>query len=323
MLRPFTLKINEIKKLYVFLWIHFFIINSFCEEIEYNLTPTSSQEINMNITNLKDISDKYDYYLIDLVGVVYDGKEKFPSAIQAINQLIDQKKKVIFLSNNPRPSTLGRSKLVEMGIHESFDIFTSGDLARDNLAKDFSEKPLFHVGAEKNTDILDGLNLNFASSIEEADSVLLTLFIEQNQDPNMYDQLMLEIAQSNKKVLCANPDKQALYGNEVRFCAGHFAEKIKQHNGNVQIIGKPSSAIYEYVEKFVPELADNKSRALMVGDTLETDILGAKNYGVDSLLVLSGITYFNMKKNSFSLSEYTVLKEISYTPTYCAPLLEW
>jgi HAD superfamily hydrolase (TIGR01459 family) len=276
----------------------------------------------MNITSLSDIAHKYDYYLIDLVGVVYDGKEKFPSAIQAINQLIEQGKKVIFLSNNPRPSTLGRSKLLEMGIYEPFHIFTSGDLARDIFVKNYTDKPLFHVGAERNTDISNGLNLTFVSSLEEADAVLLTLFIEQDQDPDSYDQLMLEIAESNKKVLCANPDKQALYGDEVRFCAGHFAEKIARNNGNVQIIGKPSIEMYTYIEKFIPEIAINKNRVLMIGDTLETDILGAINYGIDSLLVLSGITYFNMMKTRCSLKEYIDLEKIDYMPTYCASELK-
>lgn len=310
------------KRTYVFLLIHFFIISFFGAGIEPALAFRHSQEINMNITSLNDIAHKYDYYLIDLVGVVYDGKEKFPSAIQAINQLIDQGKKVVFLSNNPRPSTLGRSKLLEMGVHESFDIFTSGDLARDILVKDYTDKPLFHVGAERNTDISNGLNLTFVSSLEEADVVLLTLFIERDQDPDSYDQLMLEIAQSKKKVLCANPDKQALYGDEVRFCAGHFAEKIKRNKGSVHILGKPSLDMYTYIEKFIPEIAVNKSRVMMIGDTLETDILGAINYGIDSLLVLSGIAHLNMVKNGCSLKEYIALEKIDYLPTYCASALK-
>ena len=35
----------------------------------------------------------------------------------------------------------------------------------------------------------------------------------------------------------------------------------------------------------------------MIGDTLETDMLGAINFGIDSLLVLDGITGLCMKKN--------------------------
>ena len=60
----------------------------------------------VKISNLSQIKDKYNYYLIDLVGVVYDGKNPFDGAVEELNQLIEENKTVIFLSNVPRPGSL-------------------------------------------------------------------------------------------------------------------------------------------------------------------------------------------------------------------------
>ena len=54
----------------------------------------------------------------------------------------------------------------------------------------------------------------------------------------------------------------------------------------------------------------------MIGDTLETDILGADNYGIDSLLVLSGITHLKTKEAGLNLEDYKQQQGISYSPTF-------
>jgi HAD superfamily hydrolase (TIGR01459 family) len=271
----------------------------------------------MKINNITDISDKYDFYIIDLVGVVYDGKSSFDLAIQAINNLIAAGKQIVFLSNNPRPSQLAFDKLIEMGVTLPFKIITSGDFTRDILVKEFKDKPILHIGKERNTDISSGLDLHFVDTLQDSVAVLLTLFLEENQDPADYDALMQQIANSQKPVLCANPDKHAIHGDTLRFCAGYFAARINEFGHHVRILGKPSKEIYEYVASVIPGMNADKARVLMVGDTLEMDILGAKNYGIDSLLVLSGITGLEIKGDNIQ----DVFKKRCIAPTYYADAL--
>ena len=116
--------------------------------------------------------------------------------------------------------------------------------------------------------------------------------------------------------MLSRTDLKVIYGKTLRTCAGYFAEEIKQHNGNVKIFGKPFIEIYERIETFLPELKINKSKALMIGDTLETDILGAVNYGIDSLLVLSGITRLKMEEAGVNLEDYKQQQGITYSPTF-------
>ena len=56
--------------------------------------------------------------------------------------------------------------------------------------------------------------------------------------------------------------------------------------GQAFIIGKPNIEIFHYVQ----ELSNSdKSKTLMIGDSLFNDIAGANGFGIDSLLITSGI----------------------------------
>jgi ribonucleotide monophosphatase NagD (HAD superfamily) len=75
-------------------------------------------------------------------------------------------------------------------------------------------------------------------------------------------------------------------GGERIICAGYLAELYKGEGGVVIQRGKPDAAIYGPV---LAMLGTAKGRTLAVGDSLRTDIEGAKAAGVDSCWVLSGI----------------------------------
>ena len=75
------------------------------------------------------------------------------------------------------------------------------------------------------------------------------------------------------------------------------ASLIKEIGGDVQVtyIGKPYAPIYEYAEKHFAEMLPGcrkieMSRIAMIGDSLVSDVRGAKNAGMLSFLVLTGVT---------------------------------
>lgn len=254
------------------------------------------------------IITKYDTFLVDLVGVVYDGITAFPEAINALNQLTSDQK-LIFVSNNPRPSDLSVQKLKTFGLLHDFTVVTSGDYARTQLSLD-QDAIYYHWGAEQNTDILKGISLKLTDDIQKADKVLLTAFIEENDDPTKFDSLIDQIISNHLPVFCANPDRYAFNGLDLRKCAGYFADRLQKRGGDVTFWGKPNIALYEFVEKSLPHL--KKSTCLMIGDTLETDIMGAEQFRIDSLLVLSGVSEAWRQSQSLTLEQLT--KKIK--PTY-------
>ena len=68
--------------------------------------------------HLSDIYKKYDTFVIDLWGVVHNGVVLNPKAIEAIEELKKNSKKIVFLSNAPRPSSKVISFLLKMNMNE-------------------------------------------------------------------------------------------------------------------------------------------------------------------------------------------------------------
>lgn len=263
------------------------------------------------VEHLRAIVDRYDLFLVDVTGVVHNGVQAYPGAVACLNDLI-QKKRVVFLSNNPRPGTLLRRKLESLGIKGSFGTFTSGDATRLFITQQ-KDKKLFHLGAHRNKDILEGLNVETVSNLEKAGLMLLTAFIEEGEDVAQFDDLLKQAAARNIPILCANPDKVAVHGDTVRSCAGTFAERALAMGASVITMGKPSRTFYEYC----PEASScPKEKILMIGDTLETDILGAQNFKIDSLLVFTGNAGTLLEKSGAKEPSVDFFKGEDPNPTY-------
>ena len=262
------------------------------------------------ITRLNSIKDSYDTYIVDIAGVLYDGRKPFYSAITTINKLIKQDKKIIFLSNNPRPSTHLHKQLNMFGISENYHIVTSGDLLHHILATELKHKKIYHLGRNRQHALLEGTNIQLTSSLADADAIILSCFVEGNEDRALFDDDLKTILASEKPVYCPNPDQLALEGTILRYPSGYFAHKLRQKGGIVTYLGKPSNIIYNFITQKYPHISFDKPRTIMIGDTLETDICGAIDFGIDSLLLLSGVTGLFIKENP------NVVRNSLYKPTY-------
>ena len=248
------------------------------------------------ITKIDDILEKYDAFIIDIWGVIYDGLDPYPGSIEAINKLIAHNKSVTFLSNTPRPSEIIKERLFQWGVNmNKASVYTSGDAVREQLQT--WEDPIFsnlgknfyHLGEEKNKDILSGLNVSAVNQIEEADFMLLTIYLDEGEDMEQYDLILKKARDLNLSVICANPDIKVTNGDGIRYCAGSFGRRYQNLGGEVHYYGKPDSKIFEKILAKIDSIGiKDKNKILMIGDTMETDITGAGLVGIDSLLVLSG-----------------------------------
>lgn len=246
--------------------------------------------------HLEELYAHYDAFIFDLWGVVHNGYEPYPGVLAFLETLTRLNKAIIFVSNAPRPAPILIQKLTSFGINVTPDMMlTSGDLVREQL-QTFSDpvfkklgRKFYHLGANRNQDILAGLSVKVVNDLNNADFVLLTAFMDIGEDLNQYDDFLKSIVSLKLPVICANPDKEIMNGDKVRYCAGVLAEKIENLGGIVHYYGKPYIAVFnEAIKRFHTKNIFAKNRILMIGDTLETDILGAKNAGIDSAIVLTG-----------------------------------
>ena len=108
------------------------------------------------------------------------------------------------------------------------------------------------------------------------------------------------IRHRDRKLVVPNPDSVWPNNGRVGFCAGSearfIANILKEMKIDIDLIylGKPHTMIFEYARDFMkkkfnlPDLQN--SEIVMLGDSLESDIAGAKRFGCQSALVMTGLT---------------------------------
>jgi HAD superfamily hydrolase (TIGR01459 family) len=245
---------------------------------------------------ISGIAQNYDGFIVDLWGVVHDGIKPYPGVIGCLQELRSRKKKVVFLSNAPRrAAAIGRA-LAAMGIGASLydGIMSSGEAVylslRDRTDTDFAAlgRKLYHLGPERDRDVFDSLPLVEVKAPAEADFMLNTGPDDAlgPEDPGIYTPVLDAALAAGLPMICANPDLEVVRDGKRIICAGMLAQIYAGNGGKVLQRGKPDPAIY------APTLAllgTDKSRTLAVGDSLRTDMAGAKAAGIDACWVLSGI----------------------------------
>lgn len=248
------------------------------------------------IIPLETIIANYDAFIIDLWGVVHDGYAPYEESINTLNKMIKSGKHITFLSNSPRPGTLSKKTLINWGINlDDINIYTSGDAVREQLVSWSDDvfrnlgKKFYHLGEDRNTDLLSGLDVDRTDELSEANFLLISAYIDDDENIDCFDYILEEAAKLNLPVVCANPDLIANHGPQIRYCAGTFSERYKKLGGTVYYYGKPDVRVYNtIINKYISMGVLNKKKILMIGDTLETDILGANNVGIDSAMVITG-----------------------------------
>lgn len=226
--------------------------------------------------------------LVDLWGVIHDGDALYPNVIDALRDLKKAQVQVIFLSNAPRRATMAESNLKRLGITPDLytGIVTSGEAAFASL-KNESPQNYIYIGPEKDRTLLDGLKFEEVKTAPEAAFAICTGF---DNDASTMDEKIsqLEAALHHKlPLICANPDMEIVRINGTRaLCAGVMAEWYKKQGGEVIYYGKPYKNIYDLA---LATYNLQPTKTLAIGDNLNTDIKGANDYGLRSVLVLGGV----------------------------------
>ena len=250
----------------------------------------------IEITSLLELTDKYENYIIDQWGVMHNGISGYKHAIEAIDYLNKNNKKLFIISNSSKRQQSSEERLPKLGFKKAsfVNVLTSGEMIWQKIQKKYSKvkdkKKCFHIYDENKEDGLlfrKGLNLSFVSDIENAD-IILACTPFSNMQPIDYIPILEKGVNKNLIMYCANPDFESIEKNnsEKIFCMGVIAEIYKRMGGEVVILGKPEAEIYFETTKSIQL---DKSKTIAIGDSIFHDIKGANNFFIDSILVKSGI----------------------------------
>ncbi|MBZ9896397.1 TIGR01459 family HAD-type hydrolase [Mesorhizobium sp. BR1-1-6] len=244
------------------------------------------------IGSLEDVSKNYSAILCDVWGVVHNGETHFPAAASALAAARTAGIPVVLITNSPRRSADVVAQMNVIGVPPSaYDrVVTSGDVTRDLIVE--GPRKIFHVGAERDLTLYDGLDVDLVEEFEASGVVCTGLFDDEVEKPEDYAELLRRLRARNLPFICANPDIMVERGERIIWCAGALARDYAQLGGRTLIAGKPYAPVYDVAMKEVAEILGRpveRRQVLAIGDGMLTDIKGAADNGFDVLYVSGGI----------------------------------
>ncbi len=247
------------------------------------------------IAGIGEIIAGYSALVLDLWGVVHDGVAPYPGVVECLAKLRGAEVRVVMLSNAPRRAAAAGDALRRMGITDDcyHAIVTSGEVVRGMLARDGDPllagwgESFWHLGPPRDRNLFEGLDV-LEVPLDRADFILNTGPDDERDptDPTAFDAELRLAAARGLPMLCANPDLEVMRAGKRIICAGLLAERYRAMGGVVVSAGKPDPLVYRPVFDLIDA---PRERILAVGDSLRTDMAGAKAVGIDHAWVLGGL----------------------------------
>ncbi|MCL7475631.1 MAG: HAD-IIA family hydrolase [Methanosarcinales archaeon] len=222
-------------------------------------------------------------YILDLDGVVYHGKSVIPGAARTIERLKAAGSRVIFLTNNAtRTREAIAGKLEGMGIRcHAGDVISSAYATSLHIRHKYGPSTIFPIG-----------ELGLITELErEGHSVAMhdVDFVVVGLDRQFtYDKLASGLAnlRNGAGFIATNTDAMLPTEDDFLPGAGSMVAALAAASGmEPEVVGKPNRPIMDVL---LLEYGLEAGECIMVGDRLETDILGGKNAGMRTVLVLTG-----------------------------------
>lgn len=234
------------------------------------------------------LCEAYDVALLDLDGVVYVGDKAVVHAPESLAQAAEHGMHLAYVTNNAsRPPWAIAHHLRDLGLNgvDESDVVTSAQAAARLVARQVPPSGrVLVVGGDGLIEALEEHGLTPVGSLDEAPVAVVQGFApdldwKQLAQGTFAVRAGLPWIASNMDLTFPTPRGGAPgNGSFVRLIAGITGRKP-------DVAGKPQPPLFEETL-----LRVGGQRPLVVGDRLDTDILGAELAGLDSLLVLTGVT---------------------------------
>ncbi|MER5886013.1 HAD-IIA family hydrolase [Streptomyces sp. NPDC001941] len=258
-------------------------------------TPSGSAEA---------LSEAYDTALLDLDGVVYAGGEAIPHAVEALAAAREGGMHLAYVTNNAlRTPDAVAAHLTELGVPaEPADVITSAQAVSRLIADQVpAGSRVLVIGGEGLRVALRERGLEPVDSADDDPAAVAQGYGGPDLPWSRFAEASYAIARG-VPWFASNTDLTIPSGRGIAPGNGAAVEVVRIATGaEPQVAGKPLPPMHRETV-----LRTGAKRPLVVGDRLDTDIEGAFNGGVDSILVLTGVTD----------AAQLVAAEAKYRPTY-------
>jgi NagD protein len=218
-------------------------------------------------------------------GVIYRGKQLVPGADQFISQLLDREIPFAFLTNNSQRTRRDVAmKLARMGIPaDESHIFTCAMATARFLAAQKPRGTAFVIGEGG---LLQALHKNGYAIVDDDPDYVV---VGEGRTFNMeIVEHAVRLILRGSKLISTNIDPNCPTSQGLRPGCGAIVAMLESATGfRAFSVGKPSPVMMRAARK---ELGLATDETIMIGDTMETDILGGVSMGYRTVLVQTGST---------------------------------
>jgi HAD superfamily hydrolase (TIGR01459 family) len=276
--------------------------------------------------SLNDIYHLYDSFLVDVYGVIYDGRDLYPGVLDTLEKIKASGRSVVILSNTSLVASVCMEKYARNGLLRGvhYDEFiSSGEAFKRTISHHIPNAQSCFQLFIRNVEMFMNSDIRETKTLQEADFTYVGLLdkvrmsfsiddaykkngesvaIEDITSTDVHDLAGLEevaetldtCLQCGKPLVVVNPDIFAVEyvsgrnGLQRRpvICQGAIGEFYERIGGKTLYFGKPHHPIYNFAMSFLK----GREKTAMVGDTPWTDILGGNTLGIDTILTLTGIS---------------------------------
>ena len=240
--------------------------------------------------HLFDIIEKYDAFCFDGYGTLYNrGNFVYPGAKEWFTELRRRGKEIRLVTN--AASNLDQA-LADEADARGFDFTVAETISSGSLLKGWlsrlpagglpfgAGREVFYIGRATGVNVLAECGI---AAVENPVSPVVAISSSTATD-EMYAQALNILRRPGSLLLVLNPDAWAPRIDGTRApVSGELCERLRRESGcAAEYFGKPFPGIWQKVRATFPAGA----KAIMIGDTLGTDVYGAYVAGFDSALVI-------------------------------------
>ena len=247
------------------------------------------------LAGIGGLAADFDGYIVDQWGVLHDGTQPYPGALDCLERLRAAGKCIVVLTNSGRPEAANVRLMEKMGFPARlFDRFVcAGEDARNAIA---TRATPFHAQLGRrchaftrdgDRSLLEHLDVEFVPRVEDADFLVAIGIDSPARSLADYEAELAAGVARGLPMVCANPDIVRFSPGGLVAATGVLARRYEELGGAVFYHGKPYPAIYASCLTALADCAPG--RVIAIGDSVEHDVLGAARAGLASALVVGGV----------------------------------
>jgi len=225
-------------------------------------------------------------FLIDMDGVIYSGNDLIPGADKFIAELLEKEVPFLFLTNNSQRTPRDViNKLAGLGIEVAEShVYTSAMATGQFLARQKPHGTAYVLGEGG---LLTSLHDNGLSLVSQEKPDFVIVGEGRNFTLEMVNHAV-EMILGGARLIATNLDPSPKKAGWANLGIKAVIAMIEEATGRKAFsVGKPSPVMMRAARK---KLGLTTEQTTMIGDTMDTDIIGGIQMGYRTILTLSGVS---------------------------------